>query len=140
MSIDADFNAGLLDEETARQKRKELQTEADFFGAMDGASKFVRGDAIAGIVIVLINIIGGLVVGVLQQGYSLQEATQIYIILTVGDGLVAQIPAILISTAAGMLVTRSTAEASFGEELASQFLGYPRVLMLTAGLLFLRCV
>ncbi|MFY9412585.1 MAG: flagellar biosynthesis protein FlhA [Dethiobacteria bacterium] len=137
MSIDADFNAGLIDEETARQKRKELQTEADFFGAMDGASKFVRGDAIAGIVIVLINIIGGLVVGVLQQGYSLQEATQIYIILTVGDGLVAQIPAILISTAAGMLVTRSTAEASFGEELASQFLGYPRVLMLTAGLLFL---
>ena len=96
MSIDADFNAGLIDEETARQKRKELQTEADFFGAMDGASKFVRGDAIAGIVIVLINIIGGLVVGVLQQGYSLQEATQIYIILTVGDGLVAQIPAILI--------------------------------------------
>jgi len=101
MSIDADFNAGLIDEETARQKRKELQTEADFFGAMDGASKFVRGDAIAGIVIVLINIIGGLVVGVLQQGYSLQEATQIYIILTVGDGLVAQIPAILISLLRG---------------------------------------
>lgn len=136
MSIDADFNAGLIDEGTARQKRKELQREADFFGAMDGASKFVRGDAIAGIVIVLVNIIGGLVIGVLQQGFSLLEATQIYIILTVGDGLVAQIPAILISTAAGMLVTRSTAEASFGEELAGQFLGYPRVLMLTAGMLF----
>lgn len=137
MSIDADFNAGLIDEETARQKRKELQTEADFFGAMDGASKFVRGDAIAGIIIVLINIIGGLVIGVLQQGLTLLEATQIYIVLTVGDGLVAQIPAILISTAAGMLVTRSTAEASFGEELAGQFLGYPRVIALTAGLLFL---
>ncbi len=137
MSIDADFNAGLIDEETARQKRKELQTEADFFGAMDGASKFVKGDAIAGIVIVLINIIGGLVIGVLQLGYSPLEAAQIYIILTVGDGLVAQIPAILISTAAGMLVTRSTAEASFGEELAGQFLGYPRALMLTAGMLAL---
>ncbi len=135
MSIDADFNAGLIDEKSARQKRKALQTEADFFGAMDGASKFVRGDAIAGIVIVLINIIGGLVIGVLQQGFSLVEAAQIYTILTVGDGLVAQIPAILISTAAGMLVTRSTAEASFGEELAGQFLGYPRVLALTAGLL-----
>lgn len=135
MSIDADFNAGLIDEKTARLKRKELQREADFFGAMDGASKFVRGDAIAGIVIVLVNIIGGLVIGVLQQGFSLLEATQIYIILTVGDGLVAQVPAILISTAAGMLVTRSTAEASFGEELAGQFLGHPRVLMLTAGML-----
>lgn len=137
MSIDADFNAGLIDEVTARQKRKELQREADFFGAMDGASKFVRGDAIAGIVIVLFNIIGGLVVGILQQGYSFAEATQIYIILTVGDGLVAQIPAILISTAAGMLVTRSTAEASFGEELAGQFLSYPRVLVLTTGVLVL---
>jgi flagellar biosynthesis protein FlhA len=137
MSIDADFNAGLIDEVTARQKRGELQREADFFGAMDGASKFVRGDAIAGIVIVLFNIIGGLVIGILQQGYSFEEATQIYIILTVGDGLVAQIPAILISTAAGMLVTRSTAEASFGEELAGQFLSYPRVLVLTTGVLVL---
>ncbi|HHX87796.1 MAG TPA: EscV/YscV/HrcV family type III secretion system export apparatus protein, partial [Firmicutes bacterium] len=137
MSIDADFNAGLIDEDAARQRRKDLQTEADFFGAMDGASKFVRGDAIAGIIIVLINIIGGLAIGVLQKGFTIQQAAQIYTILTVGDGLVAQIPAILISTAAGMLVTRSTAEASFGEELAGQFLSYPRVVLLTAGLLFL---
>ncbi len=137
MSIDADFNAGLIDEDAARQRRKDLQTEADFFGAMDGASKFVRGDAIAGIIIVLINIIGGLAIGVLQKGFTIQQATQVYTILTVGDGLVAQVPAILISTSAGMLVTRSTAEASFGEELAGQFLSYPRVILLTAGMLFL---
>ena len=137
MSIDADFNAGLIDEDAARQRRKDLQTEADFFGAMDGASKFVRGDAIAGIIIVLINIIGGLAIGMLQKGFTLQQATEIYTILTVGDGLVAQVPAILISTAAGMLVTRSTAEASFGAELTGQFLSYPRVILLTAGMLFL---
>ncbi len=137
MSIDADLNAGLIDEDAARRRRKDLQKEADFFGAMDGASKFVRGDAIAGIIIVLINILGGLAVGMLQKGFSAQQAVQIYTILTVGDGLVAQVPAILISTAAGMLVTRSTAEASFGEELTGQFLSYPRVILLTAGVLFL---
>ena len=104
MSIDADFNAGLIDEETARQKRIDLQKENDFYGSMDGASKFVRGDAIAGVVIVLINIIGGLAIGMLQKGMTFGEATHIYTILTVGDGLVAQIPALLISTSAGMLV------------------------------------
>ena len=137
MSIDADFNAGLIDEDAARQRRKGFAKKADFFGAMDGASKFVRGDAIAGIIIVLINIIGGLAIGMLQKGFTLQQATEIYTILTVGDGLVAQVPAILISTAAGMLVTRSTAEASFGAELTGQFLSYPRVILLTAGMLFL---
>ncbi len=136
MSIDADFNAGLIDEKEARYRRKELQQEADFYGAMDGASKFVRGDAIAGIVIVLINIIGGLSIGVLQRGMEVAEAARVYTVLTVGDGLVAQVPALLISTAAGMLVTRSTAEASFGEEITGQFFSYPKVIMLAAVLLF----
>ena len=136
MSIDADFNAGLIDEETARRKRRELQKEADFYGAMDGASKFVRGDAIAGIVIVLVNIIGGLAIGMLQRGMDAAGAAQVYTLLTVGDGLVAQIPALLISISAGMLVTRSTAEASFGEELTGQLLAFPRVIMVTAVLLF----
>ncbi len=136
MSIDADFNAGLIDEDTARTKRKELQKEADFYGSMDGASKFVRGDAIAGIVIVLINIVGGLGIGVLQLGMNIEEAASVFTILTVGDGLVAQVPALLISTSAGMLVTRSTAEASFGEELTSQLVAFPKVIMLAAILLF----
>ena len=136
MSIDADFNAGLIDEDTARAKRKELQKEADFYGSMDGASKFVRGDAIAGIIIVLINILGGLGVGVLQHGMSFEEAASIFTILTVGDGLVAQIPALLISTSAGMLVTRSTAEASFGEEMTSQLSAFPKVIMLASVMLF----
>ncbi len=136
MSIDADFNAGLIDEDTARTKRKDLQKEADFYGSMDGASKFVRGDAIAGIVIVLINIIGGLGVGVLQLGMSFEQAASVFTILTVGDGLVAQVPALLISTSAGMLVTRSTAEASFGEEMASQLSAFPKVILLASVLLF----
>lgn len=136
MSIDADFNAGLIDEETARTKRKEMQKEADFYGSMDGASKFVRGDAIAGIVIVLINIVGGLAIGVFQLGMSAEEAASVFTILTVGDGLVAQVPALLISTSAGMLVTRSTAEASFGEEMTAQLSAFPKVIMLSAVLLF----
>ncbi len=136
MSIDADFNAGLIDEETARTKRKEMQKEADFYGSMDGASKFVRGDAIAGIVIVLINILGGLGIGALQLGMSVEEAASVFTILTVGDGLVAQIPALLISTSAGMLVTRSTAEASFGEEMGAQLVAFPKVIMLASVLLF----
>ena len=135
MSIDADFNAGLIDEDTARKRREDLQKENDFYGSMDGASKFVRGDAIAGIVIVLINVIGGFAIGMLQRGMSFDEATQIYTILTVGDGLVAQIPALLISTSAGMLVTRSTAQASFGEELAGQLFAFPKVVLMAAALL-----
>lgn len=137
MSIDADLNSGLIDEDTARARRKELQKEADFYGAMDGASKFVRGDAIAGIVIVLINILGGLAIGVLQRGMSFDQATQVYTILTVGDGLVAQIPALMVSVAAGMLVTRSTAEAPFGEEFSRQMTAFPRVIFITAVLLFI---
>jgi len=135
MSIDADFNAGLIDEDTARQRREDLQRENDFYGSMDGASKFVRGDAIAGIVIVLINVLGGFAVGMIQLDMTFEEATQVYTILTVGDGLVAQIPALLISTSAGMLVTRSTAQASFGEELTTQIFSFPKVILVTAGLL-----
>jgi flagellar biosynthesis protein FlhA len=136
MSIDADFNAGLIDEATARQRRQKLQQEADFYGAMDGASKFVRGDAVAGIVIVLINIFGGLAIGTLRRGMLLVDALHTYTLLTVGDGLVAQIPALLVSTSAGMLVTRSAAEAGFGQEVTGQLLNFPRAVALTAGILF----
>ncbi|HHT46173.1 MAG TPA: flagellar biosynthesis protein FlhA [Firmicutes bacterium] len=137
MSIDADFNAGLINEEEARLRRRNLQREADFYGAMDGASKFVRGDAIAGVVIVLINILGGLAIGMVQRGMDFYTAAETYTILTVGDGLVAQIPALLVSTAAGMLVTRSTAEKGFGEDFISQFFTFPRVLAITAFILFI---
>ena len=137
MSIDADFNAGLIDEEAARLRRKSLQREADFYGAMDGASKFVRGDAIAGIVIVLINILGGFTVGMLQLGMTALEAIQVFIRLTVGDGLVSQVPALLVSTAAGMLVTRSASEGSFGHDLSKQLFAFPRVMALTGALLLI---
>ncbi|NLZ38490.1 MAG: flagellar biosynthesis protein FlhA [Firmicutes bacterium] len=137
MSIDADFNAGLITEEEARRRREALQAEADFYGAMDGASKFVRGDAVAGIIIVFINIIGGFVVGVTQLGLSFEEAIERFILLTVGDGLVSQIPSLLVSTAAGMLVTRSAAEGSFGQDLSKQILSFPRVMVLAAGILLL---
>ncbi|MDW7651477.1 MAG: flagellar biosynthesis protein FlhA [Bacillota bacterium] len=137
MSIDADFNAGLIDEDTARSRRRVLQLEADFYGAMDGASKFVRGDAIAGIVIVLVNILGGFAIGMAQLGMTFEEAIQTYILLTVGDGLVTQIPALLVSTAAGMLVTRSASEGSFGQDLSRQMLSFPRVMMLTSGILLI---
>jgi flagellar biosynthesis protein FlhA len=135
MSIDADFNAGLIDEEEARKRRRNLQKEADFFGAMDGASKFVRGDAVAGVVIVLINILGGLSIGMVQRGMSFEAAARTYTILTVGDGLVAQIPALLVSTAAAMLVTRSTAEKGFGTDFSSQFFNFPKVLAIVSFIL-----
>ncbi len=137
MSIDADFNAGLIDENEARSRRSKIQAEADFYGAMDGASKFVRGDAIAGIVIVLINILGGFAIGMIQKGMSADQAIHTYILLTVGDGLVTQIPALLVSTAAGMLVTRSASEGSFGQDLSRQVLAFPRVMALASGILFL---
>ncbi len=137
MSIDAEFNAGLISEPEAREKRRRLQREADFFGAMDGASKFVRGDAIAGVIITLINIIGGLAIGTLQKGMPVSEALRTYTILTIGDGLVTQVPAVLISTAAGILVTRATSDANFGTELSRQFTAFPKILFLVAGVLFL---
>ncbi|WP_066637236.1 flagellar biosynthesis protein FlhA [Desulfolucanica intricata] len=136
MSIDADYNSGLITEEEARERRRRLQREADFFGAMDGASKFVRGDAIAGIIIIFINIIGGFIIGVVQMEMQITEALQTFTILTVGDGLVGQVPALLISTASGILVTRSASEANLGAELSQQMLNFPRVLYLASGILF----
>jgi flagellar biosynthesis protein FlhA len=120
MAIDADLNAGLIDESQARKRRKEIESEADFYGAMDGASKFVRGDAVAGIIIMAVNIIGGFVIGVLQRGMSLTDALQNYALLTIGAGLAIQIPALLVSAGAGLIVTRSTSESTLGNELFSQ--------------------
>jgi len=135
MSIDADLNAGLIDETEARRRRQEISKEADFYGAMDGASKFVRGDAIAGIIIMVINIIGGFLIGVLQEGMPIAEAARTYTILTVGDGLVAQIPAIITSTAAGIIVTRAASESNLGAEVVKQLLINPKVLATAAGIL-----
>jgi len=132
MSIDADLNAGLIDEDEARARRSEISKEAEFYGAMDGASKFVRGDAIAGILITLINILGGLIIGVLQIGMDFSIAVQNYTLLTIGDGLVSQIPALIISTGAGILVSRAASEGNMGSELAHQFGIQPRALMIAA--------
>ncbi len=135
MAIDADLNAGLIDETTARKRREEISNEANFHGAMDGASKFVRGDAIAGIIITMINIGAGFIIGVLQKGMPLAEAAKNYTILTVGEGLVAQVPALIISTAAGMLVTRSAGQEDFGAELKNQFTRYAKALWVVAGII-----
>lgn len=137
MAIDADLNAGLINEDIARQRRENIQREADFYGAMDGASKFVKGDAIAGIVITLINIIGGFAIGMAQKGLSMGEAMQTYTILTVGDGLVTQIPALLISTATGIVVTRSASKFSLGKELNIQLFNYPKALGIAAVILLI---
>ncbi|MCX8028108.1 MAG: flagellar biosynthesis protein FlhA [Thermodesulfovibrionales bacterium] len=135
MSIDADLNAGLIDEKEARRRRDEISREADFYGAMDGASKFVRGDAVAGIIIMAINLIGGFLIGVLQKGMPVAEAAATYSILTVGDGLVAQIPALIISTAAGIIVSRHAAETNLGLEVIKQLFVDPKVLATSAGIL-----
>jgi len=137
MSIDADLNAGLLTEEEARHRRRQIEVEADFYGAMDGASKFVKGDAIAAIVIVLVNIFGGFVIGMWQLGLSLQQALQTYTLLTVGEGLVAQVPALLISTATGIIVTRTASEVDMGQDVFSQLGSNHRALGIVAGLLFM---
>ena len=138
MSIDADLNAGLIDEDEARARRAGISKEAEFYGAMDGASKFVRGDAIAGIIITLINIIGGLIIGVLQMGLDLGTAVQNYTLLTIGDGLVSQIPALIISTGAGVLVSRASSEGeNIGTELTRQIGLHPRALTIAAGIIFL---
>jgi len=136
MSIDADLNAGLISDGEARRRRGDLEKETNFYGAMDGASKFVRGDAVAGIVITLINIIGGLVIGVLQKGMPVIDAARNYTLLTVGDGLVTQIPALIVSTAAGMLVTRSAASSDLGEEVRHQLLTQPKAIA-TASIMIL---
>jgi len=128
MSIDADLNAGVITDAEARRRRHEIELESNFYGAMDGAGKFVRGDAIAGIFIAMINILGGLIVGVLQQNMSVGDAAHIYTLLTVGDGLVTQIPALIVSTATGMLVSRSTASSDLGKEVGEQLFAQPKVL------------
>ena len=135
MAIDADLNAGLIGEEDARRRRREISQEAEFYGAMDGASKFVRGDAVAGIIILLVNIVGGLVVGMLQHGLDIATAAKFYTLLTIGDGLVAQIPALLISTAAGIVVSRVGSEQNIGEQLAAQLFNKAQVLFITAAIL-----
>jgi len=136
MSIDADLNAGLINETEARRRRQEIEAEADFYGAMDGASKFVRGDAIAGIVITVVNIVGGLLIGVLQKGLDLSTAAKYYTMLTIGDGLLAQIPALIISTAAGTIVTRNSRSGlNMGAEMAAQLFLNPRAVYLSGGVI-----
>jgi len=137
MAIDADLNAGMIDEQEARRRRSEISQQADFYGAMDGASKFVRGDAVAGIVITFINILGGIIVGVLQLRMGLGEAARTFTLLTIGDGLVAQIPALIISTAAGILITRAESRRHLGGQLLEQMLGEARAAFVAAGILFL---
>jgi flagellar biosynthesis protein FlhA len=135
MAIDADLNAGLIGEDEARKRRAEVAQEADFYGSMDGASKFVRGDAVAGILILFINIIGGLIIGVLQHDMSAGDAAKTYTLLTIGDGLVAQIPALIISTAAGLVVTRVATGQDIGQQLVAQLFGNPMILAITAAIL-----
>ena len=135
LSIDADLNAGLIDEQQAKERREQIMREADFFGAMDGASKFVRGDAIAGIIITIINIVGGLIIGFTHYDMGLREAVEVFTSLTIGDGLVSQIPALVISIAAGLLVTRNTADSGLGQDFFGQLLGNSKAMYLTAGFL-----
>lgn len=135
MAIDADLNAGTIDEKEAQRRRAEITAQADFFGAMDGASKFVRGDAIAGIIITLVNIIGGLLIGVFESGMTIGEAAHVFTKLTIGDGLVSQVPAFLISLAAGLLTTRSSTDSSLPQEFVGQLLARPQALIITGGFL-----
>jgi flagellar biosynthesis protein FlhA len=135
MAIDADLNAGLIGEEEARTRRAKIAEEANFFGSMDGASKFVRGDAMAGILIMVINIVGGLIIGILQHDMAVADAAETYTLLTIGDGLVAQIPALIISTAAGMVVARVGTEKGLSEQLVGQLFANPTVLYLTAAVI-----
>ncbi|NOQ93336.1 MAG: flagellar biosynthesis protein FlhA [Methylophaga sp.] len=134
MAIDADLNAGLIDQDEARARREEIMQESDFYGSMDGASKFVRGDAVAGILILFINLIGGLIIGVAQHDMSFADAGHNYTLLTIGDGLVAQIPSLLLATAAGLLVTRSTKEQDMGEQIIGQLFSEPKTLAVTSGI------
>jgi flagellar biosynthesis protein FlhA len=136
MSIDADLNAGVINEKEARSRRREIEQEADFYGAMDGASKFVRGDAIAGIVITIVNIIGGLIIGVFQKGLDWSTAAKYYTMLTIGDGLVAQIPALIISTAAGIVVTRNSGEQNISQDVAKQLFFRWKALAVSGAILF----
>ncbi len=135
MAIDADLNAGIVTQEEAGLRREEISNEADFYGSMDGASKFVRGDAVAGIIILFVNIIGGLVIGITQHGMDLSQAVRDYVLLTIGDGLVAQIPSLLLATATAIIVTRVSSSQNMGEQIMQQLFGSPRALFITAGIL-----
>jgi flagellar biosynthesis protein FlhA len=135
MAIDADLNAGLINQDEARKRRAEISAEAEFYGSMDGASKFVRGDAIAGILILAVNIIGGLVIGILQHNLSFAQAARNYTLLTIGDGLVAQLPALLLSTGAGIIITRVSSSQDLGEQMMTQLFSHPRSLAVTAAIL-----
>ncbi len=135
MAIDADLNAGLIEQDEAKRRRLEVAQEADFYGSMDGASKFVRGDAIAGILILFVNIVGGLFIGILQHDLPLAQAANNYVLLSIGDGLVAQVPALMISTAAGLIVSRVGKDQDIGQQLSKQLLSMPQALFVTAGIL-----
>ncbi len=135
MAVDADMNAGIITQEEAKKRRGEISQEADFYGAMDGASKFVRGDAVAGILILFINILGGFVIGIVQHQMSAADAAQVFTLLTIGDGLVAQLPGLLLATASAIMVTRVSAEEDMGEQMTAQLFANPRTLAVTAGLL-----
>ena len=136
LSIDADLNSGLINEDQAKERRKKLERETDFYGTMDGASKFVKGDATAGIVITIVNIVGGLIIGIVQGGLDIQTALTTYTILTVGDGLVSQVPALLISTATGLIVSRASGkEESLSTDIKNEMFSDPRVLGVVSGLL-----
>jgi flagellar biosynthesis protein FlhA len=137
MAIDADLNAGLIDEKAARQRRKNLEDESGFFGAMDGASKFVRGDAIAGLLVVMINVIGGMVIGIVQEGLGFAEAARTYTLLTVGDGLVTQVPALIVSTAAGLLVSKAGVSGAADKALLGQLSGYPKALGMSGAVMLI---
>ncbi|ARA97149.1 flagellar biosynthesis protein FlhA [Geobacillus thermodenitrificans] len=137
MSIDADLNAGMISEQEARQRREKIAREADFYGAMDGASKFVKGDAIAGMIIVIINMLFGMIIGVVGQGMEMAEAAKRYTLLTVGDGIVSQIPALLISTATGIIVTRAASDSNLSGDIMRQLFAFPKMLYVTAGTIFL---
>ncbi|WML43718.1 flagellar biosynthesis protein FlhA [Neobacillus sp. PS3-40] len=137
MSIDADLNAGMISEIQAKERREKVGQEADFYGAMDGASKFVKGDAIAGIIIVIINLTVGIIIGMLQQGMGIAEAAKHFSLLTVGDGIVSQIPALLISTATGIVVTRAASDGNLGKDITSQLLAYPQMLYVAGGTILL---
>ena len=137
MAIDADLSAGLIDEKQARQRRKNLEDESGFFGAMDGASKFVRGDAIAGLLVVFINVLGGMIIGIVQQSLSFSEAARTYTLLTVGDGLVTQVPALIVSTAAGLLVSKAGVSGAADKALLAQLSGYPKALGMSSAVMLI---
>jgi flagellar biosynthesis protein FlhA len=136
MAIDADLNAGLINEEEAKRRRSEIAREADFYGAMDGASKFVRGDAIAGIMIVGVNLVGGIIIGTLQKGMDIGRAAETFTLLTIGDGLVSQIPALIISTAAGIIVTRTASSTNYSQEFSKQLFMQPKAIGAAGGIMF----